>query len=661
MTLPSGIYQLMAPHAHQTRSINIKKEEFTNLVDALYAFLDLVLDPSTYKSCLLAGVISEYMKPSRDTSERITHVARLTKLLGQIVEVSSMAFKRRRTMLKKQRKLTRKVLQELDTWEEWEAQEFKQLDDYDAQDTFGPPQDPPPGANLLSLLWVYLVKDDGRKKARCVCNGAKNRRGSVTLAETYASALEQHASQVFWASTAVNNWTAIGADATNAFAEAGARLHLYTYTVISNFGTGTIVVKDYKGTGKSVLFLKQVDDFTISCETKDIAEDVIASIDSKMSIKVKKLGLISRFNGVDVLQTRDYIKIYNKTYIEKFCAHHPWLHDMNSADFGIPMRSDNTYIRKLEEADPLSDNDRAKLEKSLGFTYRQIIGEVIYALTTCRLDINFDAIKLSQYSATPAKIHYDAAMRLVKYLYDTKDDRIYYWRQHQNPTLPPMPIPTIKHDGNYNDYDIPTRQQHCPNILVGATDSDHAGDVSHRKSVSGVVLKLAGGAVLYKTSYQQTIAQSCTEAEFTAAVDAVKYILYLHTLLDEIGIPQHQATTLYEDNQGALIMAQAQKPTRQTRHMETKYFGLQDWVKRDLVTLERINTSDNYSDALTKAVGTTLFYPHMNFIMGKIVPEYALHKDTNLSFRRIYDMNLSFLIHRFTSREGDKEDMLVSM
>lgn len=244
-------------------------------------------------------------------------------------------------------------------------------------------------------------------------------------------------------------------------------------------------------------------------------------------------------------------------------------------------------------------------------------------------------------------------MHLVKYLYDTNDEGIYYWRQHQNPTSPPM-LTCWK-------LNIPTRQQHCPNILIGATDSDHLGDVSHRKSVLGVVLKLAGGAVLYKTSYQQMIAQSSTEAEFTAAVDAAKYILYLCTQLDEIGIPQHQATTLYEDNKGALLMAQAQKPTRRTCHMDTKYFGLQDWVKRDLVTLERINTSDNFSDALTKAVGTTLFYRHTNFIMGKIVPEYALHKDTNLSFRRIYDMKMSFLFHRFTSREGNKEDMLVSM
>ena len=46
--------------------------------------------------------------------------------------------------------------------------------------------------------------------------------GSVTLAETYASSLEQTASRIFWATSAINNFIILGADASNAFAEAPA-------------------------------------------------------------------------------------------------------------------------------------------------------------------------------------------------------------------------------------------------------------------------------------------------------------------------------------------------------------------------------------------------------------------------------------------------------
>ena len=230
---------------------------------------------------------------------------------------------------------------------------------------------------------------------------------------------------------------------------------------------------------------------------------------------------------------------------------------------------------------------------------------------------------------------------VIRYLNATKHEGIYYWRNEPRPDLPAKPILTLKTDDNYNETDIAERQEMDGSVLCAAVDADHVGDVSHRKSVTGIVIKLAGGAVLYKTSYQQTIAQSSTESEFTAAADAAKYILYLCSILDQISIPQEAATVLYEDNQGALLMANAQKPTKRTRHMDIKTFGIQDWVQRDLLSLQRINTADNYADAMTKALGRTLFYRHVNYIMGKIVPTYAYRKE--LIFRFLYDKALSSL------------------
>jgi len=85
--------------------------------------------------------------------------------------------------------------------------------------------------------------------------------------------------------------------------------------------------------------------------------------------------------------------------------------------------------------------------------------------------------------------------------------------------------------------------------------------------------------------------------------------------------------------------------------MDIKTFGLQDWVQSDLLCLKRIATADNYADALTKNVGRTLFYRHMNFIMGRVVPAYAYERG-DLSFRLLYDKNASSLDSlQFLSRE----------
>jgi hypothetical protein len=99
--------------------------------------------------------------------------------------------------------------------------EFKQLDQYYSQGTFGKPCIQPKGANLLPLLWTYLIKDCGTKKACYVCNGSKHMTGSVTLTETYAGSLDQTGSRIFWAAT-LYNFITIGADTSNAFAEAPA-------------------------------------------------------------------------------------------------------------------------------------------------------------------------------------------------------------------------------------------------------------------------------------------------------------------------------------------------------------------------------------------------------------------------------------------------------
>jgi hypothetical protein len=50
--------------------------------------------------------------------------------------------------------------------------------------------------------------------------------------------------------------------------------------------------------------------------------------------------------------------------------------------------------------------------------------------------------------------------------------------------------------------------------------------------------------------------------------------------LEQIGIPHlKEATVLFEDNNSALLMANAQQPTKFTQHMDIKTFILQDWVQ----------------------------------------------------------------------------------
>ena len=295
------------------------------------------------------------------------------------------------------------------------------------------------------------------------------------------------------------------------------------------------------------------------------------------------------------------------------------MNDTHCHNQPIPMKAEATYIHSLEKAvPPTTEYARKLLQSQMKLNYRQAIGELIYAMVTCRPDISLPLIKLSQYSTNPAREHYEAVKELFYYLRCTRNEGIYFWRHTKNLDLP---APTNSFDTE--NASVEATIQDNIKQLKAATDSDWGGDVSHRKSVTGFVLKLAGAAIYYKSKYQQTIALSSTEAEFVAATEAGKAILYVRSILEEIGLQQQDATVLYIDNNGALNMANQSQPTRNTRHMELKNFAIQQWVERDLIYLKRISTENNYADAMTKVLGRQKHTLHFDYIMGRIRPTYA--------------------------------------
>ena len=140
---------------------------------------------------------------------------------------------------------------------------------------------------------------------------------------------------------------------------------------------------------------------------------------------------------------------------------------------------------------------------------------------------------------------------------------------------------------------------------------------------------LGGGVICYKSKFQITVALSSTEAEFVAACDAGKQILYLRSILTELGYPQELPTVLYEDNMGALHMANAARPTKRTRHMDFKHFALQDWTEHDLLIMTAIATKHNCGDSFTKALGRIKFYEQTDVLMGRRTPRYSPQFDSS--------------------------------
>jgi hypothetical protein len=108
-----------------------------------------------------------------------------------------------------------------DNWCNWQALEFLQLDQYNAQTMFGLSVAVESTEAVFNLIWLYGIKAvDGCKKAQCTCDGSP-RSGQVwVLDKTYTNCVDQTSACLFYGIAAAENLIVYGADVSNAFAEA---------------------------------------------------------------------------------------------------------------------------------------------------------------------------------------------------------------------------------------------------------------------------------------------------------------------------------------------------------------------------------------------------------------------------------------------------------
>ena len=127
--------------------------------------------------------------------------------------------------------------------------------------------------------------------------------------------------------------------------------------------------------------MQQVNNFAIATHNKFTANTLLNLIVKLCNIPVKQQGLLDMYNGIDILQTRDYIKISCHTYINKFCNKYvdTWLSNMTTTENKpIPLPSCPTWLKKFNSAVGSSNpKDQLALAKSMQLNYRAGFGELI--------------------------------------------------------------------------------------------------------------------------------------------------------------------------------------------------------------------------------------------------------------------------------------------
>jgi len=137
-------------------------------------------------------------------------------------------------------------------------------------------------------------------------------------------------------------------------------------------------------------------------------------------------------------------------------------------------------------------------------------------------------------------------------------------------------------------------------LITAFSDADWAGCLDDRRSTCGFAIFLGANLVSWSARKQTTVSRSITEAEYKAVANTTAEVMWIQTLLYELGIQTPQAAKLWCDNIGAKYLSANPVFHARTKHIEVDYHFVRERVARRLLEIEYISTKDQVADGFTK-------------------------------------------------------------
>ncbi|SOV04448.1 uncharacterized protein UDID_17091 [Ustilago sp. UG-2017a] len=398
----------------------------------------------------------------------------------------------------------------------------------------------PPGVPLVDSKVVLRLKLDAdgvpvKHKARLVARGFTQREG-IDYQETFSPVAPLGAIRAILALAVQNNREVHALDITMAYLNSTLKEAIY---MKPPEGSGVAPGKVYKVV-KGLYGLKQsgrewnqefdrslrhMGFFQVECapcsytkgQGKDMAIMVIYVDDTlviaprlETVLRVKKQigqrwkmedsGEVSHFLGIKISRNRVMrtMTIGQSGYIDQVLAKHL---DKHTKPTMVPMQS-------IPEGTLVASTAQQK-------EYPVIVGKLLWVANSTQPDLSLTVGILARHMREPSQEHYQAAQRVLRYLESTKEVGLVY------------------------------RANESQEPLVAHSDANWASDATiQRRSTLGSVALVYGNPVAWKSATQKCVSLSAVEAEFIAATEATREVLFLKQLLRSIGIATGTPTVL---------------------------------------------------------------------------------------------------------------------
>jgi len=465
----------------------------------------------------------------------------------------------------------------------------------------------PENRRAIQCKWVFKKKYDTlgnvqRFKARLVAKGYSQRSG-IDYKETFSPVVRMDSTRLLLAIAAERDLEMIHFDIKTAFLYGKIEEEVYM-TQPEGFTTGDKrvcrlikslyglkqaprawnvcftkflkqfqlepLVKDscilMRKTDKNILVIAiYVDDGLVCCSNKKLLEQVLEHLKTKFQVTVMDPKC---FVGLEIQRNRKdrslFIsqEFYTKKILLRFemqnskCQSTPFDPNQKLCSMGAQIGADEPIVQ---------------------VPYREAIGSLMYLMIGSRPDISYAVSLLSRYCEAPRKAHWNGVKRVFQYLNCTRNFGIKFHPETRSKNI------------------------RC------YVDSDYSSDLDTGRSISGYVLKYYSGPIIWKSSKQSTVATSTTEAEFVAAAQAIKEVLWLRQLLDELTIKQMEPSEVFIDNQGAIKLLVNNQIHIKIKHIRVKYLFAREAAQNKEVAIKYIESENQEADSLTKALPKSKF------------------------------------------------------
>lgn len=308
-----------------------------------------------------------------------------------------------------------------------------------------------------------------------------------------------------------------------------------------------------------------VDDGMMSSNSTALLDWAVLEVSKH--VKIRDLGSSSFLLGMLIERDHSirFLAISQRQYILDMLVRY----SMDKCDSVKTPMNPSTRLSKAQG--PQSDAER---ESMRDVPYSEAVGSLLYLARGTRPDIAYSVAFLSRFVANPGRAHWQAVKHLFRYLQGTKDLRLVYRGDQFSVT----------------------------ELFRVFSDSAHGDSIDTGRSTSGYLLTIGGGAVSWSSRLQTLVAQSTTEAEYIAAVDAGREAVWMRNLLQELGYSLSGPTVLHMDNQSAISVAKNPEHHGRMKHLDLRFFWLRDQVKAGLLVPRFVGTENMPADILTKAL-----------------------------------------------------------